>query len=244
MLRMDALRKAWNELPHVGLDGLLQGRLPVILAPHPSDGVLACGGLIAQCTAAGVIPEVVIMTDGSHSHPNSKEFPPERLRQMREEESRRSLRLLGLPAGHTWFLGHEDCEDLPIAGPVFQLAARRLAGICETHGCNLVIAPWPADGHADHEATAMLAEHVALRAGLDLLYYPLDSWSLDDEIAVEAAAPAGWLLDIPEQADLKQQAVMAHQTQYGGIITDDCESVPCQKMMAACRRPVEVYLAP
>lgn len=243
MLPMGAVRDAWEAMPKVTLVELLRGRVPCILVPHPSDGVLGCGGLIAQCNAAGITPEIVILTDGSHSHPNSREYPPERLRAIREEESRRSLRLLGLPSGHTWFLGHEDQEDLPVAGPGFQLAARRLSGICESQGCTLLIAPWRADGHADHEATATLAEHVALRDELDLIFYPLDCWSLNDDALVEAEMPQGWRLDIAAEAALKQQAVMVHETQYGGLITDDSESRPCEKQLAACCRPVEIYLA-
>ncbi|HTI01677.1 MAG TPA: PIG-L family deacetylase, partial [Acidisoma sp.] len=66
-MRMGAVRKAWNDLPLVDLQVLLQGRLPLILAPHPDDETLGCGGLIAQCCAAGMPPHVAIMTDGSHS---------------------------------------------------------------------------------------------------------------------------------------------------------------------------------
>lgn len=242
-MRMDAVRQAWNDLPLVDLEGLLQGRLPLILAPHPDDETLGCGGLIAQLCAAGTPPHVAIMTDGSHSHPNSKTHTPERLRHMREEEARSALRLLGLPVGQTWFLGHEDNEDLPVAGPAYQFAARRLSGICETHGCQVIIAPWRHDGLQDHEATATLAEHVALRDDLGLIFYPINGWSMEDAAVVEEAQPRGWRLDISGEIALKEKAIMAHASQYAGIITDDCEHIVCQKLMAAARRPIEVYLA-
>lgn len=242
-MRMDAVRKAWSDLPLVDLEGLLRGRLPLILAPHPDDETLGCGGLIAQCCAAGMPPHVAIMTDGSHSHPNSKTYSPERLRHMREEEARSALHLLGLPHGQTWFLGHDDSDELPIAGPAFQFAARRLSGICETHGCQVIIAPWRLDGQQDHEATATLAEHVALRDDIDLIFYPINGWSMPDAQEVDELQPRGWQLDIAGEVALKEKAIMTHATQYAGLITDDCEHIVCQQLMAAARRPVEVYLA-
>ena len=51
----------------------------LVLAPHPDDESLGCGGLIAQACAAGIEVHVAILTDGSMSHPNSAAFPAQRL---------------------------------------------------------------------------------------------------------------------------------------------------------------------
>ena len=125
-MRMEAVRQAWNDLPLVGIDTILQGRVPLILAPHPDDESLGCGGLIAQCCAAGTPPHVVILTDGCNSHPNSQTHPPERLRHLREEEAREALLLLGMPHwpdlvhgpdGH----GSALCRTgLPAVGPAYR----------------------------------------------------------------------------------------------------------------------------
>lgn len=242
MMRMDAVRKAWGELPLVGLSELLQGRVPLILAPHPDDESLGCGGLIAQCCAADKPPHVVILTDGCQSHPNSQTHPPERLRHLREQEAREALLLLGLPHGRTWFLGHMD-TGLPIAGPAFQFAARRIAGICENHGCDLIISTWRHDPHTDHVAAATLAEHVAVREGIPLMSYPVWGWNLPDDAVVDEQQPQGYRLDISDQVELKQKAIMTHATQYGGVI-EDCEGgfILPENLLAVFRRPVETYL--
>ena len=44
----------------------------MIVAPHPDDESLGCGGLIAQLCSMGRPPLVVIATDGSRSHPGSR----------------------------------------------------------------------------------------------------------------------------------------------------------------------------
>ena len=59
----------------------------VVVAPHPDDESLACGGLIAKACAENRPMRVVIVSDGAGSHPNSKACPPDRMRALREEET-------------------------------------------------------------------------------------------------------------------------------------------------------------
>ena len=65
------LHKHWRELPIGTLDDVIGPSAPLILAPHPDDESLGCGGLIAACCAAARPPVVAILTDGSQSHPGS-----------------------------------------------------------------------------------------------------------------------------------------------------------------------------
>ena len=73
----------------------LEDRPFIVVAPHPDDESLACGGLIADACRQGLRGTVVIVSDGVGSHPNSKAYPPDRLRSLREGEARRAARSLG-----------------------------------------------------------------------------------------------------------------------------------------------------
>ncbi|HEX2943304.1 MAG TPA: PIG-L family deacetylase, partial [Rhodopila sp.] len=64
--------RAWRSLPLGTLDHIAGTGTCLILAPHPDDESLGCGGLIATAVAAGRAPLVVILTDGAGSHPNSR----------------------------------------------------------------------------------------------------------------------------------------------------------------------------
>ena len=89
--------RTWRALPTGNLDDIIGTGTCLILAPHPDDESLGCGGLIAACAAAGRPPLVVILTDGAGSHPNSREFPPNRLRAVRAQEARDAVAHLNLP---------------------------------------------------------------------------------------------------------------------------------------------------
>ena len=87
-MRADAFFEAVKALPVAPLATLVpEGRGLVVVAPHPDDESLGCGGLIVQALADGRAVRVVIVSDGCGSHPNSKAYPHERLRALRESET-------------------------------------------------------------------------------------------------------------------------------------------------------------
>ena len=78
------LHRAWRALPEGQLDDIIGSGTCLVLAPHPDDESLGCGGLIAACVAANRPPLVVVLTDGAGSHPGSVAYPPDRLRAARK----------------------------------------------------------------------------------------------------------------------------------------------------------------
>jgi LmbE family N-acetylglucosaminyl deacetylase len=233
------LLAAFEAFPLTDVDGLLKGLRPLILAPHPDDESLGCGGLIAASCAAGLAPAVVILTDGAASHPGSRSHPPARLAQLREAEAARAAGILGLPAENLFFLREPDTK-LGLNGAVIET----LLTIAADRDCGLVIGPWQGDAHCDHEAAAMIAEAVAIRRGVRLLSYPVWGWLRDGGALLTETRTAGWRLDISEHLDVKQRAIAAHESQYGDVIGDapDGFRLPAE-LLAVFARPHEVYLA-
>ena len=62
---------------------------------------------IAELAAAGRPPEIVVVTDGSASHPGSATLAPSRLAELRADEVRRAVALLS-PDSPVTLLGHPD----------------------------------------------------------------------------------------------------------------------------------------
>ncbi|HEX3983663.1 MAG TPA: PIG-L deacetylase family protein [Acidisoma sp.] len=240
---MNHLRGLWENLPVQTLETTLAGRCPLVLAPHPDDESLGCGGLLAQCSAAGIPAQVAILTDGSHSHPGSASYPPPRLASVRHEEARAALAILGLPETSLFWIGAEDTR-LPATGTEAEAIIAWLSAICEETGCTLLFAPWRHDPHCDHEASNILAATLAERTGLALMNYPVWGWTLPD--SHDAPPPqAGFRLDITQQLPLKEKAIRAHATQYGGVVTDapDGFALP-EELLSVFRRPYETFLVP
>ena len=209
---------AFNALPEAG-PALPGCERAMILAPHPDDESLGCGGLIAGCCRQGRPPLVVILTDGAASHPGSKRYPPARLRQVRAGEVREATRRLGLPEENLILLDYPDTA-LPAAGPDFHAAAENLAALARRHGCGVLIGPWRHDPHCDHEAAALIAAAASRLAGCRLLSYPVWGWLLPPETMLPVENVSGWKLGITPHLDAKQHAIAAHVSQYGGLIDD------------------------
>lgn len=91
----------------------------VIIAPHPDDEVIACGGLIQAALSLNDQVVVVYVTSGDGSLPSAWRitgnlFPgPEdyiELGRARMEEARAGAKVLGLDTAHLVFLGFPDGE--------------------------------------------------------------------------------------------------------------------------------------
>ena len=216
-----ACHNAWRRLPVGDLDEIIGGGTCLILAPHPDDESLGCGGLIARCVRAGRPPLVAILTDGAGSHPRSKAYPPNRLRAVRAQEVRTAVGLLGLDPERVVFLNQPDAAA-PSTGPVFDAALTRLVALIRARpGCTAILAPWRHDPHCDHEAASVLAAGVATVASIRHVAYPVWGWTLPGDTLVAAAPVAGFRLNVGALLPLKRLAIEAHGSQYGDLIRDD-----------------------
>jgi LmbE family N-acetylglucosaminyl deacetylase len=80
----------------------------LIVAPHPDDETLGCGGAIALLRSIGCDVRVLVVSDGTLSHPNSQKYPPLALRELRESETISALAVLGVDATTINFLRLPD----------------------------------------------------------------------------------------------------------------------------------------
>lgn len=162
----------WSDVVDVS-DRLTAGGIDrvVVVAAHPDDETLGAAGVCARAHRLGLGVEVVLLTAGEHSHPDSPTTAPDALARLRRAESAAALRVVA-PSGATTYVGIEDgCvaahEDAVVARLVQVLGdARR----------TLLVAPWRHDGHPDHEAAGRGAAVAARRTGASLLEYPIWSW--------------------------------------------------------------------
>src|SRR5215831_15255807 len=65
----------------------------VVVAPHPDDETLGCGGTVVIKKQLGATVRVLMMTDGAASHPGL--IDPEELAAIRAGETRAAVQVLG-----------------------------------------------------------------------------------------------------------------------------------------------------
>jgi LmbE family N-acetylglucosaminyl deacetylase len=234
---------AMRSLPFASLQTVAPGT-SLILAPHPDDESLGCGGLIAAATARGTPPVIVCVTDGAASHPGSTAYPPARLASLRQDEMRTACALLGVHAGRVHFLGLPDAAA-PRSGAAFNHAISRIVALIRHHDVKNVFAPWPHDPHIDHETAAAMAAAAASQSNTGLRYYPVWGWLLPEHHDLPDAAMRGLRLDITPYMAAKRAAIAAHASQYTDLITDSPEGFRLPPaLLAVFDHPYEVFIAP
>jgi LmbE family N-acetylglucosaminyl deacetylase len=241
MIRAGDVLDRMQQLPLAGVDEIAP-RTSLILAPHPDDETLGCGGLIASLCERGRPPVIVAVTDGTGSHPGSASYPPARLKAVREAELRCAAAILGLDERRVLFLGLPDTR-VPQDGPCFDRAVRRIANVVRAHDVATIFVTWTHDPHCDHQATARIAAAAALLTEARLMLYPVWGRLLARDQTLPAVQVAGARLDIRAQLPRKRRAVAAHATQYSDLIADDPNAFRLpSELLAAFDQPFEVFL--
>ena len=236
-------------LPFADLDDILAPGPVLVLAPHPDDESLGCGGMIAEAVTRGRKVHVAILTDGAMSHTGSADWPPRRLAMQRGAEAREATAILGVPAERLHMLGEPD-SDAPHDGPRFVEASRRLRSLVTSIEVATIVTSWPADPHGDHGSAHKLTAATARALGLRHVAFPVWAWTLagdadiaDGDVPTEAGTIRGARLDISAHLPTKRRAIAAHRSQRGLIVADDPSGfVLPQDFLALFDRSWEVYL--
>jgi LmbE family N-acetylglucosaminyl deacetylase/glycosyltransferase involved in cell wall biosynthesis len=175
--------------------GELRGERLLVLAPHPDDEVIGCGGILALHLSEGRAVRVLIATDGAAQSGGD----PTR----REEESRRGLAHLG--SAELEFLRFPDRGlDGTVADPI-------RAHLLEFRP-DLVLVPSAAEIHPDHIALSRAFHELVQR-----------DETLFGDLAVarvafyEVSHPLrpNILVDITSVAEKKWAAIAEHTSQTG-----------------------------
>jgi LmbE family N-acetylglucosaminyl deacetylase/GT2 family glycosyltransferase len=200
----------------------LRGERLLVLAPHPDDEVIGCGGLVALHLREGHQVRVVIATDGSEAGDAT----------LREEESKRGLSVLGDISPD--FLHFPDRR----LGDESDALQREIRKILAEFKPDLIAVPSPVEIHPDHLALA--------RAFCDLIQR---DDSLFATLAVarvafyEVSAPIrpNTLVDITGVSEAKYEAIRAHESQLG--LRDYVSYARGLNAYRAMTLPVEVRFA-
>ena len=220
MIRAAEMLAAMRALPVLTPDELLAPGPCLVLAPHPDDESLGCGGLIALTAGQGRRVEVAVLTDGSGSHAGSARYPAPRLAALRETEVAEAVAHLGLPRSTLHFLRLPD-RDAPHDGPGFVATVSRVRGLLGACGAATMLTAWRGDPHGDHLAASLIAREAVRGTPVRLLEFPVWGWTLPDDTPLQMAPPRGGRIDVRAVLEVKRAAISAHLSQTTDLIEDD-----------------------
>ena len=209
----------------------------LIVAPHPDDETLGCGGAIALLRSIGCDVRVLVISDGTLSHPNSRKYPRLALQELRESETISALAILGVEAKAIAFLRLQDGsvseQNADISSYLAQIAPE------------IVFLPLRYDPHPDHRASFQLVSQALTSLNMTprLVEYPIWDWDDLQTTNWDNHKLTSWQLDISSVVELKQRAIAAYHSQITNLIDDEPQGFRLTpEMLANFTRPVEVYL--
>jgi LmbE family N-acetylglucosaminyl deacetylase len=192
------------------------GERIVVLAPHPDDETLGCGGTIRLLSKSGKRVKIIFLTSGDQADPSN---PASKIHHgeehitdysiLREREAIQALKVLGVSDYE--FLRFPDRKlDLHFEGVLC-----RLLDILRQYAADVLCSPSMIELNPDHRAAAAMAMEIqktgdSAKAGvvpLALLFYE-----------VTTPLRPNVLIDITSTRDRKRKAVKRYKSQLG--ITD------------------------
>jgi LmbE family N-acetylglucosaminyl deacetylase len=233
-----------ESLPFRELSKIARHRV-LVVAPHPDDETLGCGGAISLLRRKGYDVRVLVISDGTLSHPNSRKYPAHALQSIRARETQMALRILGVNKSAITFLGLKDGSIPTLTAANFPNAKALCQNYLRAARPDTIFLPWRFDPHPDHRATWQLLKAAMLGLGLtpQMLEYPIWDWDRQQQKKVpDLDRISGWRLDISAAVDRKLQAIGAYRSQLGLLIDDDPNGFCLTpELLTNFTRPWEVY---
>jgi LmbE family N-acetylglucosaminyl deacetylase len=169
----------------------------LVIAPHPDDEVIGCGGAIRLRVERGERVSVVFLSSGELG---LKHLPRAKTWEIREAEAKKAAKILGVERVH--FLRQPDW----MLGDHARATAAALTPSLEQERPDVIYLPHENDGHPDHEVTPRIlraALRRCRRLNPELLGYEIWTPLAAHDVTV----------DISRVMSRKLRALRAHRSQ-------------------------------
>ncbi|MGW5363360.1 PIG-L deacetylase family protein [Actinopolymorpha pittospori] len=221
---------------------LSSGRAALVVAPHPDDETLGCGGTIALKRRNGTRVRVLVVTDGRRSH-RSAVISADELAAIRAAEIARASAVLGVPAEELVLLGvREDQLTAHYEAVVDAVTAElRTGNFAEV----LVTSAW--DWHEDHQLVSTAVHEAVGRAGgvARILEYPVWSWvdGPPDPWRALGGVRAG-SVDVSSVIGQKRAAIAEYRSQTTKLTDEATWAVMDAALIGHFLGGVEIFVEP
>ena len=221
-------------------DGPKRKETIVVVGAHPDDETLGCGGAVARRIQEGREVVVVVLTPGERLYSIvlgiDTDPTPEEVGRIRQEETRRSTRILGVKPENVLFLGYGD-------GKLADREAEATGELARILRERRPVEVWSLseyEHHPDHVAASRIARAACARAGgtARLLYYIV---SLKYGLTLDAVPLKFTGVDISAYLPQKTRAVHCFRSHLGTL--SKAQKGPMWQNADNYLRPEELFAA-
>lgn len=173
----------------------------VVFAPHPDDGELGAGGLLARLRGRGMLTAIVDLTQGELG---TKGDPA-----TRAKEATAAAQILELQERICLDLGDGNVADVPEQ-------RREVVSVLRILRPRLVLTTWAGDEHPDHRAAFHLVRSAFFMARLSRfetgqgIHAPEQLWTY----GIHHEDPGSFVVDISAEFEQKVQALRCYVSQF------------------------------
>jgi len=165
----------------------------LVLAPHPDDEAIGCGGTLRRLTENGCRGETVFLTNGK----KDKFGDHEEIARVRRNEALNSAKELGMGKSH--FLDYYDRRLKPD-----KEVLEFVLSLLKEMNPDMVFSPFFLDNHPDHNETAKILALASTHYSKDFICCCYELWS---------TLTPNYLVDISSFFDKKVAAILSHKSQ-------------------------------
>ena len=173
------------------------GGAVAVIAPHPDDEVIGCGGTVCRHVQAGDPVSFIYLTQGEKSR-GFAWLTPEQRQAKRRQEAEDSSKILGV--SDLVFLDGADgnlSDDVVLAGLSVKVAAE-----LQKRAPKVIYVPHSQDNHPDHVASYKMILNLARQMSPVPLIYQYELWS---------PVQADFAVDITRKMPRKIKAIRKHE---------------------------------
>lgn len=211
----------------------------LIVAPHPDDETLGCGGTLARRVREGCTVAVLVVTDGCNLFRLSRwkieaDPTPAETSAMRKEETRRAVDILGAGRKAIRFL---DVEDGSLAGHVEPVSETMAAVIRKTMPDEIYVTS-EHENHPDHVAACAAVRSAMQKAQsrAALCRYII---ALRPGLSLSSVGEPSVAIDIADHLETKRRAVSQFDSHLTVVAKGQTE--PFFKSVDPWLQPSEVF---
>ena len=182
----------------------------LVIAPHPDDETLCCGGSIIRHVIRGDQVHVVVVTDGRYGAPKEDLRGSKELVEIRIRELYGAVKRLGLTSNDVTFLGFEDAHVKYRVKEVTDA----LRDVVRDWNASLLYSPLPYDGHPDHLTVGKIVMGFNVMSRFYLIWTPMGTRK------VGLLPLRRWKrvkVNIEKYRERKIEALNEYRSQLGGL---------------------------